>query len=102
MNIGIIALAGCADKEKIESAKTYFESRGHKVRLSDNIYDSDRYLAGDDRKKISELHKFFSDPGIDIIINARGGYGSIRLINKLDYKLIKNHPFLFMTIFSFF
>ena len=61
-------------------------------KLSKNIYDSNRYLAGDDEVKISELEHFFADPEIDIIINARGGYGSIRLINRIDYEIIKNNP----------
>ena len=92
--VGIVSLAGAIndDRDKIESAKKYFESKGLNVKLSKNIYDSNRYLAGDDEVKISELEHFFADPEIDIIINARGGYGSIRLINRIDYEIIKNNP----------
>ena len=92
--IGIVSLAGAIgnDRDKIESAKKYFENKGLNVKLSKNIYDSNRYLAGDDEVKISELEHFFADPEIDIIINTRGGYGSIRLINRIDYEIIKNNP----------
>ena len=92
--VGIVSLAGAIndDRDKIESAKKYFESKGLNVKLSKNIYDTNRYLAGDDEVKISELEHFFADPEIDIIINARGGYGSIRLINRIDYEIIKNNP----------
>ena len=92
--VGIVSLAGAIndDRDKIESAKKYFEGKGLNVKLSKNIYDSNRYLAGDDEVKISELEHFFADPEIDIIINARGGYGSIRLINRIDYEIIKNNP----------
>ena len=92
--IGIVSLAGAIgnDRDKIESAKKYFENKGLNVKLSKNIYDSNRYLAGDDEVKISELEHFFADPKIDIIINTRGGYGSIRLINRIDYEIIKNNP----------
>ena len=92
--VGIVSLAGAIndDRDKIESAKKYFESKGLNVKLSKNIYDSNRYLAGDDEVKISELEHFFADPEIDIIINTRGGYGSIRLINRIDYEIIKNNP----------
>ena len=91
---GIISPAGTLgeDREKLESAKKYFESKGFNVKLSKNIFDSNRYLAGEDEIKISELEHFFADPEIDIIINARGGYGSIRLINQINYEIIKNNP----------
>ena len=93
--IGIIALSGNCDKEKVNRAKRYFESLGFNVKLSKNIYDSNRYLAGSDKDKIEELHKFFEDKDIKLILSPRGGYGSIRLINNINYKLIKNNPKLF-------
>ena len=93
--IGIIALAGDCEQSLVEQAAQNIEALGFKVRLSKNIYDQDRYLAGSDGAKIEELHSFFQDPEIKLILNARGGYGSIRLINKINYDIIKsNHkPF---------
>ena len=93
--IGIIALSGACDKEKVLNAKKFFESKGFNVKLSENIFDKDRYLAGSDDKKLEELHKFFSDSEIDIIMCARGGYGAIRLVNRIDYDLIKKNPKIF-------
>lgn len=93
--IGIIALSGACDKEKVLNAKSFFETKGFNVKLSDNIFDKDKYLAGSDEKKLAELNKFFSDPDIDTIMCARGGYGAIRLINKIDYNLIKRNPKIF-------
>lgn len=93
--IGIIALSGVCEKEKILNAKAYFEAKGFNVKLSENIFDKERYLAGSDKKKLEELIKFFNDPKIDIIIAARGGYGAIRLVNDIDYDVIKNNPKIF-------
>lgn len=87
--IGIIALAGDCEKNKIDSAVLELQKLGYKVKLSKNIYTSDKYLAGPDEDKLAELHKFFEDPEIKLIMNFRGGYGAIRLINKIDYELIK-------------
>ncbi|MCM1073540.1 MAG: LD-carboxypeptidase, partial [Bacteroides sp.] len=94
--IGIIALSGACDKEKIENSKACLEKMGFKVKLSKNIFDRVRYLAGSDEDKLAELYRFFKDPEIDLILNARGGYGTIRLINKIDYDIIKNNqkPFI--------
>jgi muramoyltetrapeptide carboxypeptidase LdcA involved in peptidoglycan recycling len=90
--IGIIALSGDCDREKVEKAKTNIESLGYKVKLSKNIYDQNRYLAGSDEDKISELERFFEDDEIKLILCARGGYGAIRLINKIDYDILNANP----------
>lgn len=90
--IGIIALSGECDKEKINKAKSALENMGFKIKLSKNIFDQDKYLAGSDEVKTEELHSFFKDPNIKLILCARGGYGAIRLVNKINYELIKNNP----------
>ena len=93
--IGIIALSGVIDKEKLNFAIKNLKSLGYNVKLSKNILDTNRYLAGNDKDKVEELEKFFLDPKIDIIMTARGGYGAIRLIDKIDYNILKNHPKIF-------
>ena len=90
--IGIIALSGDCEKEKVELAKSNIEALGFNVKLSKNIFDKNCYLAGSDVDKINELHRFFEDDEIKLILCARGGYGAIRLINKIDYDLIKANP----------
>ncbi len=90
--IGIIALGGNCGKILVEKAVQNIEDLGYKVRLSKNIYDQNNYLAGTDEDKIEELHNFFQDSDIKLILNARGGYGSIRLINKINYDIVKNNP----------
>ena len=87
--IGIIALSGDCDREKIEQAKADIEAMGFKVKLSANINDQNRYLAGFDEDKVSELQSFFEDDEIKLILCARGGYGAVRLINKIDYNILK-------------
>ena len=72
--------------------KIKLEKLGYNTKLSKNIFDKNNYLAGSDDDKIAELHRFFQDSEIKLILNARGGYGSIRLINQIDYEIIKkNH-----------
>lgn len=92
--IGIIALAGtCSGKEdELAKAKEVFEGLGFEIEFSKNIYDENNYLAGSDETKIEELHRLFKDSSIKLILSARGGYGSIRLLDNIDYELIKNNP----------
>lgn len=94
--IGILALSGAIEsKGNILRAKKFFENKGFKVILSDNIFDKNRYLAGNDEKKAEELHKFFANPEVKMILCARGGYGAIRLLDKIDWNIIKNNPKIF-------
>lgn len=94
--IGILATAGAVeDKENVLRAKNFFETRGYKVVLSENVFDRHCHLAGTDEKKIEELHKFFLNPEIKAIICMRGGYGAIRLVEKIDYDIIRNNPKIF-------
>lgn len=93
--IGIIALSGRVNREKLNAAVRNLEKLGCKVELSKNIYDNSRYLAGSDGDKLEELYRFFLNPEIDIIMCARGGYGAIRLLNHIDYNLIKNNQKVF-------
>lgn len=90
--IGIIALAGACEQDQVKQAQLNIEGLGYKVKLSENIFDKNNYLAGDDNKKLKCLQDFFKDKEIKLILNARGGYGSIRLIKNIDYDLIKNNP----------
>lgn len=94
--IGILATSGnVKEKENIVRAQKFFNKRGYKTLLSENIFDEFRYLAGTDEKRLNELHKFFKNPEINAIICMRGGYGAIRLIKNVDYDLISKNPKIF-------
>lgn len=94
--IGIIATSGPVDIEKIYKAKAYFETLGYNVKLGSNIEKTHLgYLAGNDNERLEDFHNAFSDNDIDAILCARGGYGAIRLIDKIDYELVKNNPKIF-------
>lgn len=93
--IAIIAPCGDVDREKLEQAVRYFEKKGFKVKLGSNIYKTDRYLAGNDDVRLEDLHKAFLDKETKAIICARGGYGALRLIDNIDYSIIKNNPKVF-------
>lgn len=99
--IGIIALSGDVDKNKLELAVINLENLGFNVVLSKNIFDKKRYLAGDDDTKLKALYDFVQNPDIDLIMSARGGYGLIRLVNKIDYSIIKNNPKPFVGFSDF-
>lgn len=93
--IAIISPCGNIEKEKVVNSIKYFEEKGYKVKLGQNVFAKDRYMAGSDKKRIEDLEWAFSDKSINAIICSRGGYGALRIINKIDYEIIKNNPKIF-------
>lgn len=94
--IGILCACGdIKDYEKLQKSQKYFENQGFKVVVSANAKERVNYLCGDDETRAKAINDFFKDDKIDAIIAARGGYGAIRLLDKIDYLSIKQHPKIF-------
>lgn len=94
--ISIIAPSGGVESdENLLRATAYLKSLGYNVKWGKNVLKTNKYLAGTDNERLEDIHNAFKDKGINAIIALRGGYGAIRLINKIDYNLIKQNPKIF-------
>ncbi|MCD7878898.1 MAG: LD-carboxypeptidase [Candidatus Gastranaerophilales bacterium] len=93
----ILAVSGkIKEIDRINSAKKFFENEGYNVVISHTCLKSHRYMAGEnDEDCANALHSAFLDKNIDAIICARGGYGTLRLINLIDWNIIRNNPKIF-------
>lgn len=90
--IGIIAPAGPVKESEIQPGIELLESFGYKVISAPHLYHSKDYLAGDDNTRLEDLHSMFHNGGIKAIFCARGGYGTLRLLEKLNFELIGANP----------
>lgn len=91
--LGLVAPAsGPFEPSDIEEAKAVLESLGFRVKLGRNIRKKWNYLAGSEAERAADLHEMFADPQVKGMITIRGGYGSGRLLNHLDYDLIQQNP----------
>ena len=95
--IGIISPSSPQrDPARLERGIKYLESLGYRVELSENALKSTAgYLAGTDVERLDDMHAMFADDKIDAIFCARGGYGSPRVLAKIDYELIAKNPKIF-------
>ncbi|MBQ8750992.1 MAG: LD-carboxypeptidase [Alphaproteobacteria bacterium] len=90
--IGFIApSAGLQDKD-LSSTLDYFQKLNLNIKLSDNIKEQYRYMAGSDKQRASAINKMFATPKIKALFCIRGGAGSTRMLEYLDYDLIKQNP----------
>ncbi|AVE08242.1 LD-carboxypeptidase [Pseudomonas palleroniana] len=89
--IALIAPAGPAALD-VEKAGQWMRARGYQLRIFPGVYERDGYLAGSDKTRLNDLHKAFADPDIDAIFCLRGGYGTPRLLDSIDFDLLRTHP----------
>ncbi len=95
--IGIIAPAGPSkDRDALQRGIDSLKSMGFSVRFDERIFESSRYLAGEDMSRAAELLRYFEDPDINAVIPLRGGYGCSRLIPMLELKRLRHCCKLFM------
>jgi len=90
--IGVVSPAGPVDESELKPDLDLLMASGFAVREAPHLYDRHDYLAGDDDARLSDLHAMFLDRHIRAIFCARGGYGSLRLLDSIDYDLIREHP----------
>lgn len=95
--IGIIAPGSPMDKEQLEKGIQFLKKQGFTVLVGKNVYrQADGFLAGSDEERAADLNEMFANPEVDAIFCARGGYGSIRLLEKLDFQLVRQNPKILM------
>ena len=90
--IAIAASARKVSHVEIADAIEILESWGLKVVLSSSIYEEFNQFAGTDTQRVQSLQLLLDDPSIDAILFARGGYGSVRLIDALNFDAFKKQP----------
>ncbi|MCG9970218.1 S66 peptidase family protein [Christiangramia crocea] len=83
------------ETEPYDIAKETFEAMGLKVKFGNYTYNRYGHLAGTDEERAGELNEMFKDKDIKAIIALRGGSGSARILDKLDYEAISKNPKIF-------
>jgi muramoyltetrapeptide carboxypeptidase len=95
--LGIVAPASAPpDPRAIDQGVAALEALGFKVKLASNVRRRHGYLAGDDRERAADLMRMFTDRKVSGILCVRGGYGTARLLPRLDYQAIRANPKVFV------
>ena len=89
--IGLIAPGFAVSQEKITQIVLFLEQSGFKVFQTGRI-GHHGYFSNTDEQRALDVMEMFSNPSIDAILCARGGYGCTRILDLLDYNIIKNNP----------
>lgn len=88
----LVAPAGPPKRDEVMRFKERIEERGYRVKMRDDLFDVEGYLAGSDQRRADELMEAFADPEVDGVLAVRGGYGCMRMLDLVDFEKIKTNP----------
>jgi muramoyltetrapeptide carboxypeptidase len=89
--VAVVAPAGPVPRDGFAVGLAVLEQR-YKVRWSERIFDRHGFLAGEDDKRAQELQAALDSPDVRAIVCARGGYGLLRILDKLDPEGLRRDP----------
>lgn len=93
--VGIVAPARKISKDELGPSLDIIRNYGLDAVCSNNLFSEDNQFAGSDKTRTMELQQMLDDVSVKAIMFARGGYGSVRIIDKLDFsKFIANPKWL--------
>jgi len=95
--IGIICPSGAIDEQlSFMLIEETIQALGFKAKWGKHVHDRYGHLAGTDDARLADLHMMFADHDVKAIICMRGGSGAARLLDRIDYNLIKRNPKIFL------
>ena len=94
--IGVAAPSSNFNQDAFQEGVRCIQKQGYTLEIPEAIFDRKRYLAGEDRTRADVINQLYANPEVKAIIAARGGYGSMRLLEYLDWDLIEKNPKMVM------
>lgn len=90
--VAIAATARKVSKEEMQDAIALLENWGLNVLVQPDLFTVQNQFAGSDRHRAEAFNKLLANPNIKAIFCARGGYGTVRMVDDLAIDLLKRHP----------
>ncbi|HLN20267.1 MAG TPA: LD-carboxypeptidase [Bacteroidales bacterium] len=90
--VSIISPSFCIDKQKIYDAADYLEKWGLKVVTGKNAMNRMGPFAGTDDERLADIQEATDNPDIKAVFCSRGGYGLLRIIDRIDFSALSRSP----------
>ncbi len=90
--VAIISPSFSVDQIKIETAVKFLENWGLRVRIGKYAFRERGPFAGTDRQRMSDLQEVTNNNKIKAVFCSRGGYGMLRIIDKIDFSSLRKYP----------
>jgi muramoyltetrapeptide carboxypeptidase len=93
--IGIVAPAGPVPLAALTEGLDRLHRMGYKTLVGDAVLNQHGYLAGSDAARASDFNGVWANSDVDAVLCARGGYGTMRILELLDWELFRAQPKFF-------
>lgn len=93
--IALIGASSPTPHDRIEPSIKAMEEMGFEVVLGESAKGNHGFLSGSDELRAKDINSMFEDKSVKGIFAIRGGYGAARLLDMLDYNMIKKNPKVF-------
>ncbi|MFZ5759072.1 MAG: S66 peptidase family protein [Thermodesulfobacteriota bacterium] len=90
--IGLVAPAGAWREEQFASGVHLLGEAGFPVKIARGLDAREGYLAGPDAHRSALFHEVWRDPEVKAVLAVRGGYGALRILADIDYRLLRAFP----------
>lgn len=90
--IGIVATARKIDEVNLQAAKELMESWGLHVIMGKTVGKAENQLAGPDWQRATDLQEMLDNPKIKMVWGAKGGYGTVRIIDRVNFEKFRKKP----------
>ncbi len=90
--IAIVAPAKCINEDAVNEALEIFQQWDLNVVMGQHLFCTFNQFAGKDEQRLVDFQKAIDDPVIKAIFCVRGGYGTTRIIDKINFKSLTKHP----------
>jgi muramoyltetrapeptide carboxypeptidase len=90
--IGITSCAGYITLPDIQPAVQQMQTWGFNIKVGNTIGKRDFTFGGTDEERTADMQQMLDDDSIDAIMCARGGYGAVHIIDKLNFSRLLKHP----------
>jgi muramoyltetrapeptide carboxypeptidase len=91
--VGLIAPASYTfDLWRLDDAAARVEALGLKPRFGKYVRGRRGFLSGTDEERLEDLHAMFADRSVAAVFALQGGYGTPRLLDRIDYELLRKNP----------
>ena len=90
--VAIAAPGSAFDRGAFTRGAEFIAAQGYRVTWRANITSRAGYFAGDDNRRAGELNSWLRDPEVQAILFARGGYGTSRIVDRLDFAALRRRP----------
>ncbi|MBS1730077.1 MAG: LD-carboxypeptidase [Bacteroidetes bacterium] len=90
--IGIVCPAGSMPLSKIKNCITTLKSWGYQVKCGNTLGKKPVYFSGTDKERLEDFQQMLDDKNIRAILCARGGYGTSRIIDQINFSIFKKNP----------